>query len=69
MSQILTCKGQTLHPISTIFNGLPEGTMADMMTQNKDAALKTVGVKTVDRLTDRQTDTHTHIHTHTRLSK
>ena len=34
--------------------------MTDMMRQNEDAALKTVGARV---LTDRHTDTHTHTHT------
>ena len=39
----LTSGGQTPHPISTIFYRLPQGTIANMLTENKDPASKTVG--------------------------
>ena len=58
----MNSQGQTPYPISTILNRVPEGTIADMLTENEDAALKTVGCRMV---TDRQTDTHIHRHTQT----
>ena len=39
----LTSRGQTPYPISTIFNRLPEGTIDNIVTENEEAALKTVG--------------------------
>ena len=51
----LTSRGQTPHPISTIFDRLRERTIDHMLTENEDAALKTVDARL---LTDRQTDTH-----------
>ena len=52
----LTSRGQTLYLISTIFNRHGERTIDNMLTENEDAALKTVDARL---LTDRQTDTHT----------
>ena len=49
----MTSGGQTPYLISTIFNRLPDGTIDKMVTENKEAALKTVG-------TGPRTDRHTH---------
>ena len=59
--QTLTSGGQTPHPILTIFYKLPEGTLANMLAENKDPALKTVGARQTDRYihTDRHTDRKT----------
>ena len=58
----MTSGGQTLYPISTIFNRLPEGTIGNIKTENDEAASKIVGA---GLSTDRQTDTHTDTHTDT----
>ena len=56
----MTFRGQTLHPISTIFNRRPQGTMACMLMENEDPALKNVGATV---FTDRHTETQTHTQT------
>ena len=58
----MTSRGQTPHPISTIFNRLLEGAVVDIYTKNQVAASKIVNGRV---LTDRQTDTHTHTHRQT----
>ena len=62
----MTSRGQTPYPISTIFNRLPQGTIANMLTENEDPTSKTVGPSV---FTDRYTDTHTHTHTHTQIDR
>ena len=62
----MTSRGQTPYSISTIFNRLREITIDDMLTENEDAALKTVGAGLlIDRQTDRRTDRHTDRYTDT----
>ena len=56
----MTSRVQTPHPISSIFNRLPEGTIDNRMMKNEEATLKTVGV---GLSTDRHTDTQTHTQT------
>ena len=58
----MTPRGQTLYPISIIFNRLPEGTIDNTKTENEEAVSKTVGA---GPRTDRHTDTHTDRHTDT----
>ena len=58
----MTSRVQTPHPISSIFNRLPEGTIDNRMMKNEEAVSKTVGAG-LPR--GRQTHTHTHRHTHT----
>ena len=60
MLRTLTSGVQTPHPISTIFNRLPQGAIASTVTENEDPALKTVGPSVfTDRQTHRHTDTQT----------
>ena len=55
----MTPRGQTPHPIPTIFNRLLEGAKVDMYPENEVPASKTVDGRV---LTDRQTHTQTHKH-------
>ena len=57
-------KGYFFYSISIIFNRLPERTMGNIVTENEEAALRTVGA---GLRTDRQTNRYIHRHTDDRF--